>query len=121
MLGLKPWKHGPEEEARPGGESAVSNPRGIECLNQNCVAMREPKNTEAKFAFFQKPRLRFVCSYCEREALPAFYAHPNGGVYYPIEKSFAQPLDPSRGTFFLDEASAQASNLRPSRKMAGRV
>jgi hypothetical protein len=90
-------------------------------MNDACVTQREHQNTEAKFAFFQKPRLRFVCSYCEREALPAFYAHPNGGVYYPIEKSLAQPLNPSRGTFFLDEASAQASNLRPSRKMAGRV
>jgi hypothetical protein len=85
------------------------------------VARREPQNTKAEFTFFDRPSRRFVCCYCERETFPAFYAHPNGEVYYPIEKSFAQPLDPSRGTFFLDEASAQASNLRPSRKMAGRV
>ena len=121
MLGLKPWKHGPEERACASGELAVSNPRGIVCLNQNCVAQREPQNTKAEFTFFDRPSKRFVCCYCERETFPAFYAHPNGEVYYSIEKSLSQPVDPSRGTFFLDEASALASNFRPSRKMAGSV
>ena len=121
MLGLRSWKHGPEERACARGELAVSNPRGILCLNPNCVSQREPQNTGAEFTFFDRPSKRFVCCYCERETFPAFYAHPNGEVYHPIEESLSQSMDPSRGTFFLDEVSAQASSFRPSRKMAGRV
>ena len=121
MLGLKSWKHDPEERACARGKLAVSNPRGILCLNQRCVAQREPQNTRAEFTFFDRPSKRFVCCYCERETFPEFYAHPNGEVYHPIGESLSQPMDPSRGTFFLDEASARASSFRPSKKMAGRV
>ncbi len=124
ILGLKPWTHSSEPEQGslpPQKGTAVCNPKGIKCMNDACATQREHQNTEAKFAFFQKPRLRFVCSYCEREALPAFCAYPRGEVYYPADELLDCPLDPSRFTFFPDEDSARDSNFRPSRKMAGRV
>ena len=127
MLGLKPWTHrsGPEQGHLPTQKgTTVCNPKGIKCMNDACVTQREHQNTEAKFTFFQKfqkPKLRFVCSYCERETLPAFYAYPRGEVHYPADELLDYPLDPSRSTFFLDEASARASNFRPSKKMVDRV
>ena len=124
ILGLKPWTHSSEPEQGslpPQKGTAVCNPKGIKCMNDACVTQREHQNTEAKFAFFQKPRLRFVCSYCEREALPAFCAYPRGEVYYPADELLDCPLDPSRFIFFPDEDSARDSNFRPSRKMAGGV
>jgi hypothetical protein len=124
ILGLKPWTHSSEPEQGslpPQKGTAVCNPKGIKCMNDACVTQREHQNTEAKFAFFQKPRLRFVCSYCEREALPAFCAYPRGEVYYPADELLDCPLDPSRFIFFPDEDSARDSNFRPPKKMAGRV
>ena len=121
MLGLKPWKHGPEGGGEAGGELPVPKTRGIVCLNQNCVSRIEPQNAEPEFTFFDRPGERFVCCYCERETFPAFYAYPYGEVYHPIEERPSRPLDPSRGTFFFDEASARASNFRPSKKMVDRV
>ncbi len=124
ILGLKPWTHSswPEQGSPPFREgTAVRDPKGIRCMNAACVTQREPQNTEAKFTFLQRPRLRFVCSYCEREALPAFCAYPRGEVYYPADELLARPLDPSRFSFFPDEASALAGNFRPSKKMADGV
>jgi hypothetical protein len=124
ILGLKPWTHSswPEQGSPPFREgTAVRDPKGIRCMNAACVTQREPQNTEAKFTFFQRPGLRFVCSYCEREALPAFCAYPRGEVYYPADELLDCPLDPSRFIFFPDEDSARDSNFRPPKKMAGRV
>jgi methylphosphotriester-DNA--protein-cysteine methyltransferase len=42
-------------------------------------------------------------------------------VYYPADELLARPLDPSRFSFFPDEASALAGNFRPSKKMADGV
>ena len=112
MLGLRPWSYGAQAEEPSRGGVAVSNPCGIKCMNQSCVTQREPRSAKAKFTFFQVPRVRFVCSYCEREVLPAFYASSTGEAYYPVEELPPQPLDPSKYAFFLDKASAQASGLR---------
>ena len=121
MLGLKPWKQGSESGECAKGELPVPKSKGIVCLNQNCVSRIEPLTAAAEFTFFDRPSERFVCCYCERETFPAFYAYPYGEVYHPIEERPSRPMDPSRGTFFLDEASALASNFRPSRKTAGRT
>ena len=120
MLGLKPWgSHSQGWESAKEG-LPVSSPRGVHCLNPECVAQKEPGSTEAQFTFFHEPRSRFICSYCERETLPPFYAYPRGEVYYPVEDPPLQPLEPSRFSFFQDEASAQASGLRrPKRHETG--
>ena len=117
MLGLRPWRHRSEEGG--GGHRVglpVSNPKRIRCGNQACVTNSEPRNTEASFTFFRTPKARFVCSYCERETVPSFYAYPWGEVYYPVERTPFRPIDPSRLTYFVDVASAQATGLRPPRE-----
>ena len=118
MLGLRPWNHGSEgkKEVSPKGGIAISGPESITCINQGCVTQTEPQNTTPEFSFFQKPQPRFVCGYCEREAIPAFYRYPWGEVYYPIEVPPFRPLDPTSFGFFLDEASAQADGLRPPKR-----
>ena len=120
MLGLKPWGRHSE-----GGESAkeglpVFSPKGVRCLNPECVVRKEPGSTEAEFTFFYEPRFRFVCSYCERETLPVFCAYPWGEVYHLVERISPALLEPSRFSFFQDEASAQATGLRrPKRHSTG--
>ena len=58
--------------------------------------------------------------YCEQETLPAYYRYPWGEVYRPVGGTLPSSLEPSRFAFFLDEASAEASGLRPPKKVAGR-
>ena len=114
MLGLKPWRKGGSqlEEAPPNKGIAVSDPPVISCTNPGCVTQKEPQNTKTDFTFSHKPRVRFLCTYCERETFPAFYRYPWGEVYYPADRFPSQKLDPSKCAFFLDEASAQANGLR---------
>ena len=114
MLGLKPWKRREAATAAgaPTGGRAVSDPKGIICVNSACVTQQEPQNTRAEFSFFSKPRPRFVCGYCEREFLPSFCAYDSGEVYFPIEKISPQILDPSTFTFFKDESTARAHGMR---------
>ena len=112
MLGFKPWSRGPEVEAFPGKGQVVSAPIGdVQCKNPQCVTQLESQNVRAEFTFLQMPEVRFVCSYCERESLPAFYRYPFGEVYRPITKPASRRFDPTFA-FFPDEASAAASGLR---------
>ena len=120
MLGLRPWRQGAQAGKYPVGGRAVYSPRGIECKNPDCVTQREPQNTAAEFSFFEEPVVSFVCSYCERETLPAFYRYPWGEVYRPIEDFPSPPLNPSTSAFFLDEASAADSGLPPLKKLLRR-
>ena len=117
MLGLRPWKHRPQEEGPPKTGIAVPNPEGIKCTNGTCVTQQEPGSGYPHFTFYRVPKPRFVCSYCDREALPAFYRYPWGELYHPVEEPSLRPLDPSRFGFYLDEASARASGLRPPKRL----
>ena len=120
MLGLRPWRPG----AKPGDYHlegrTVYSPMGVECKNLDCVTQREPQNAAEEFSFFEKPVVRFVCSYCDGETFPAFYRYPWGEVYRPIEEFLSPPLNPSTTAFFLDEASAEDSGLRPFKKISER-
>ena len=117
MLGLKPWSSETGPDPSTKGGVAVSSPAGgIECVNSDCVTHKEPQNTRADFKFSSKPGVRFICSYCERETLPAYYRYPWGVIYYPVGKSPSKPLDPSKFAFFPDEAAARASGLRKPKR-----
>ena len=111
MLGLKPWIKGASNGKEFTG--AVLNPQDIRCANDQCVSWNETQNTVLQFTVFQRPRVRLVCSYCERETLPSFFAYPSGEVYWPVESFPAKSLDPAKCTFYMDAASAEANNLRP--------
>ena len=112
MLGLKPWRRDPEVEAFPGKGQTVSAPIGdVQCGNPRCVTQMESQSVKAEYTFLQKPQVRFVCCYCERESLPAFYRYPFGEVYRPIGKPASRSFDPTFA-YFTDEASAVASGLR---------
>ena len=117
MLGLRPWRYASEEKETPrtAGE-VISNPKDIWCTNQECVSQRESHNVTREFALFVEPTLRFVCSYCERESYPAYYAYPYGEVYHSVERLPDLSYDPSKYAFFPDEASAQASGLRAPKR-----
>lgn len=117
MLGLRPWKR-IHRELEPTGDPWLpgSSQRYMRCTNPVCVTQKEPQNTNPSFAFYNKPVPRFVCSYCEREALPSYCAYPNGEVYYPIDQVPLNSLDAIEYSFFLDEAAAQASHLRPHKR-----
>ena len=120
MLGLKSWRDGSDRKGvPPPGGKAVSGPEGVNCGNPGCVTQKEPQNVAPEFTFLPTPRVRFVCSYCERENFPAFYRYPWGEVYRRIEEFPSPPLDPSRTAFFLDEANARASGLRLPKKSTG--
>ena len=121
MLGLKPWRKAAHvKDASPERGRLVSNPQSIWCANPNCATRMEPQNTSPQFTFFPKPRVRFVCRYCERESLPAFYQYPWGEVYHAVEEPPLRPLDPTTFAFFMDEESALASGLRPPKEGEGR-
>ena len=119
MLGLRPWRGGALADNYPLGGQTVYSPHGIECENSDCVRNKKSQNTAAEFSFFEKPVVRFVCSYCEGETFPAFYRYPWGEVYRPIKDFPSHPLDPSTSAFFPDEKSAKDSGLRPSNKLSG--
>ena len=119
MLGLKPWGSYSQEGKSAKEGLPISRPRGVHCANPECVVQKEPGSTEAQFTFFYEPRSRFVCSYCERETLPVFCGYPWGEVYHRVERISPAVLEPSRFSFFQDEASALASGLRrPKRHRA---
>ena len=113
MLGLREWKKGKKTAGAPGGGTFVSSPAGITCMNPACVTQHEPQNTIPEFSFFRNPRVRFVCGYCHREALPAFCAYPRGEVYFPVDQIPSPTLDPSAFTFFPDESAARDAGMRP--------
>ena len=121
MLGLRPWSRGSPAQVLQTRGVRVSNPRNITCANETCVAQREPGSISAGFTVFDEPRPRFMCDYCEREALPTFWAYPSGEVYYPAERFPSGTADLSRFSFFLDEASARASGLRPPKRATREV
>ena len=111
ILGLKPWRHRSEQKDVPlKGGVPDWKPGGISCANPICATQKEPQNTSANFTYFSEPRVRLVCGYCEREALPAFFRYPEGGVYRPIEE-YPPALDPNGVAFFMDDAAALASGL----------
>ena len=122
MLGLKPWSQTCQERgpATQSGER-VWNPQGLQCANEACVTHREPQNAGTAFAFFGRPVPRFVCCYCERESLPAFYRYPHGEVFRPVDERPNRSFDPSSFAFFPDETSAKASGLRPLKRAPGSV
>ena len=121
MLGLRPWSRGSPAQVLQTRGVRVSGLRNVTCANQTCVAQREPGSIAAGFTVFDEPRPRFICDYCEREALPTFWAYPRGEVYYPTECFPSGTPDLSRFAFFLDEASARASGLRPPKRAASTV
>ena len=110
MLGLRSWSPAATLQVprRP-----ISKPEGgMRCANEGCVTQREPQSTEARFAFFTRPKVRLVCTYCDRETFPAFYSYPWGEVYHPIEEPPMRPIDASTFGLYADESSARASGLR---------
>ena len=115
LLGLKPWTGRRSGAVRPGQAGlAISHPEFIRCGNEDCVSRTEPQNARADFTFYRTPKARFVCSYCEWEVTPAFFARPKGEVYYPIDQ-FSYPLwDASDSLFFVDISAAESLGLRPA-------
>ena len=114
MLGLKPWRKGASEGRDPAGTTL--NPHETKCTNRECASWQEPHNALPQFSFFQMPRVRLVCSYCERETLPSLFAYPWGEVYWPVESFPAKGLDPAKCTFYMDVEGAEASKLRPPKE-----
>ena len=121
LLGLVPWKRGPEQGGfQPKVGPALSDPKDIRCENPECVTRKEPYNAAAQFTIFQRPRVRFVCGYCHREAHPSYYAYPWGEIYYPATH-FPDSEDACRFVFFRSAATARASGLRLPKKSEVRV
>ena len=117
MMGLVPWSQGSEDRGSPSApEALLSHPPEFRCGNSICVSQREPQNTTPQFTFFDRPMVRLVCVYCERETRPAFFRYPWGEVFWPIEEYPHHGVDPSQCAFFLDEATARTSGLRPPKR-----
>ena len=117
MMGLAPWSQGSEDRGSPSApEVLLSHPQDFRCANSICVSQREPQNTTPQFTFFDRPMVRLVCVYCERETQPAFFRYPWGEVFWPIAEYPRHGVDPSQSAFFPDEATARTSGLRPPKR-----
>ena len=113
LLGLRPWSQGAEQRGAPPTEGEpVDDPGGIRCSNPDCASQKEPQNVVPGFALSPEPRPRFICSYCERETFPAFFAYPNGEVYYPAGVFATHQARSSDFRFFMDQKSAEDVGLR---------
>ena len=115
LLGLKPWTERRSGIVWPGqAGQTISHPKFIQCGNEDCVSRTEAQNARAEFTFFRRPVVRFVCSYCEREVTPAFFARPRGEVYYPIGQFRYPAWDASDSLFFTQVNDAESLGLRPA-------
>ena len=117
LLGLKPWKSGSiRKSAPPKRGREISNPNGVTCANENCVTRQESESTKRTFYFLNDPCVRFVCTYCDWEIRPSFYAYGQEKTYHPTEGFTGRSPSLSKYTFFQDEQSARAHGLKPLKK-----
>ena len=118
MLGLYPWSkasHG-DKDAPPRG-AVWDEPENIFCDNPNCAATQESQNAAHSFTIFQRPFIRLVCSYCERETTPSYFSYPFGEVYHPMVDFPRERVDAERFGFYRDTATAQARGLRRPKRI----
>lgn len=118
MLGLCPWSKATrgDEDDVPAGVS-WDEPEDIACDNPNCAATQESHNAAHSFTIYQRPFIRLVCSYCEREAIPSYFSYPFGEVYHPMTDFPRERVDAERFGFYRDTATAQARGLRQPKRV----
>ena len=115
LLGLKPWKGRSNGHFQSVGEGqTILRPKYVQCGNEDCVTRQEPQNVRSEFTFFRQPVARFVCSYCDRNVAPAFFARPRGEVYYPIGQFSYPSWDANDTLFFAGVDEAESLGLRPA-------
>ena len=118
MLGLYPWSkasRGDEDDA-PAGVSWHDS-GDIVCDNADCAAVQETRNAARSFSIYQRPFIRLVCSYCERETIPSYFSYPFGEVYHPMTDFPRERVDAGRFGFYKDIATAQARGLRQPKRV----
>ncbi|MCE2466180.1 MAG: aspartate carbamoyltransferase [Dehalococcoidia bacterium] len=118
MLGLYPWsKASRGDEGGPPRGASWDEPEVIVCDNPNCAATIESQNASHSFTIYQRPLIRLVCSYCERETIPSYFSYPFGEVYHPITDFPKERVDTGRFGFYRDTGTAQARGLRHPRRV----
>ncbi len=119
MLGLYPWSKasGAGSDDIPGGSSSDA-PQELVCDNPSCAAAQDSQNAAHSFAIYQRPFIRLVCGYCERETVPSFFSYPYGEVYHPMVDFPKERVDTERFGFYRDISTAQARGLRDPKRVS---
>ena len=118
MLGLCPWSKvsGGDKDDIPRG-APWDDPGDIVCDNPNCAATQEKENATHSFTVYQRPFIRLVCSYCERETMPSYFSYPFGEVYHPMTDFPRERVDADRFGFYRDIDGAQTRGLRHPKRV----